>query len=213
MPAGYGFAEETSLKRIQNILNDKTIEDPYERFRTAVKTIDSVQFDLSFEESIQLFKDILLPYAEKNVKDELQRDKAKGYIYVNFFEIYGSRKLPREDKEFEEFLEKIVKNADLLKDERSRASVYKEYGTFQSMKGNLLLAHDYFYKAIAVHESINNYRSMFSCLYRIAADHSHTKTLAGIRKVMEQMQHYIEQPSFDGCVSCLYNYYTVQTTY
>ena len=62
---GQAFAAETWETKVRNILNDKTIDNPYAKYNTANDTIRFNIHNMSFEEGVFLFQDILLPFIEK----------------------------------------------------------------------------------------------------------------------------------------------------
>jgi hypothetical protein len=212
LPA-YGFAEETLEQKVQNKLNDKTIEDPYIRFRIVNDTVANNISELSFEEAKQIYYDILLSFVEKKVNDDYKRDKAKGTIFTNIFWIHNLYGYPGDSKANDAFLKKIVENAELLKNDTARANVYRGYGAFQSAIGNIPVSHEYYYKAIALYESLRYYERVFLCLYNIAEKMSETRNTAAMRKVIEQMQYYMELPSVDVSVRSLYHFYAARGVY
>jgi tetratricopeptide (TPR) repeat protein len=209
----YAFAEETWETIVRNILNDKTIEDPYVRFKTVNDTVRQNISELSFEEARLIYYDILLPFVDKKVKDDYKHDKAKGTIFTNIFWIYNLYGYPGDPETNDEFLKKLVKDVELIKNDTARANIYRGYGAFQSGIGNIPVAHEYYYKAIDLYESIHHYERVFLCLYNIAEKMSETRNTAALRKVIEQMQYYIELPSFDVTARCLYHFYAVRGVY
>ena len=210
---GHAFATETWETKVRNILNDKTIDKPYERYSAATDTIRLNISDMSFEEGLRLFNDVLLSFVEKKMKGDSMYNKAKGNIYWNIFWVYSIHGYPGDYEENDAFFKKLVKKSDQLKDEFTRAQIHQRYGNFQASMGNISLAHEYYYKAIAICESINHYGFIFHCLYNIAAKQSQSHNIPGLRKIIDQMQNYIEQPSFSGDPECLYTLYSVQNIY
>ena len=103
--------------------------------------------------------------------------------------------------------------AELSGDKAIRAFAYKIYGSMQSLRGNISLGHEYLYKAINLYESLNNYEGVFTCLSGIVQCLTQTRDSAGLRKVIEQMQQYIGEPSFSGNYKCLYDLYSAQYIY
>ena len=207
------FAAETWETKVRNILNDKTIDEPYKRLKTAnIFILDNIS-DMQLEEAVRLFQDILLPFIEKKMKDDPKCDMTKGNIYYNIMWLYAFQGYPRDYEETDALFKKIVEKADLLKDNFTRAKVYRGYAHFQSAMGNISTAHEYIYKAIALYELINDYESIIASLKNIAEEQTKTRNIPGVRKVIEQMQHYTEQPLFDGKPDCLNNLYFVQTIY
>ena len=210
-----GFAEESLQEKTQKILSNKTIDDPYTRFNLANNIIsDEVDaFRLPFEEHIHLYKDILLPFVEKNIKDKRKYNIAKTIINLNLAFAHEIRGNPEDYPTIEAFYKKAVECADLSGDSIKRADSYDRYGLLLSTVGNVQLAHEYFYKAINIHESLNDYENITKCLYWIAENLLQIRDLAGLRKVIEQMQQYMEKPEFDGNPKCFYDLYSVQGAY
>jgi len=60
----YGFAEEKYETTVRNILNDKTIDNPYEKFRLGNDSIAKNIPNMSFEEGVALYYEVLLPFVE-----------------------------------------------------------------------------------------------------------------------------------------------------
>jgi len=209
----YGFAEENIQQNVQNILNDKTINDPYERWKTANDTVTNHIPHLSSEETIHLYHDILLPFIEKNVKDNRKHTLAKSSVYEKIIVLYEEMGFPEDDANMEAFYHKAVEFAEQCRDDTIQARLYNDYGIFQSIMGNIPLAHEYYYKALAIFETLNDFDYIFKCLFEIAENLLVTRDVAGLRKVVEQMQRYTEMPTFGGNPYCLYNFYSVQTAY
>jgi hypothetical protein len=86
----YGFTQNDLKEKTQRILNDKTIEDPYKRFKTACDTIGTY-YKLSYEEGMPLLNDMFLPFAEKKIKDSRKRNMAKSCIYSDMVSVYEKR--------------------------------------------------------------------------------------------------------------------------
>jgi len=213
MPAGYAFADETLQQKIQNILNDKTTDDHYVRFKTAYDTVGKYNLQLPFEEVMPLYDNVLLSFAEKKITDKRKLNMAKAYIYNNISAIYEVRGDPGYEADMEAFMTKAIEFADLSEDNAVRKHTYRNYGYFQSTYGSVQLAHEYLYKAIALNETLNNYNGIFDCLYLIAENLLQTRDITGLRKVMEQMQQVIEKPAFDGNPRCFYDLYSIQGVY
>ena len=210
---GYAFAEKQYETNVRNILNDKEIESPYEKFRLVNDSIAKNIPNIPFEEGVALYYDLLLPFVEKNVKDELSRDRAKGKIFTNIFWTYSLHGYPGEAEENDVFLKKLVERADVLKNDTARANIYRGYGAFQSAIGNVPLAHEYYYKAMALYESIHLHERVFLCLYNIAEKMSETRDTAGFRKIIEQMEYYVDLPSFEVSDRALYHVYVARSIY
>ena len=213
LPAGYSFAEETYLQKVQNILNDKTIADSYNRWGAANEILLKHAPYLPFEEAMSLYTDVLLPFAEKNIKDDSRRNIAKAVCYSNIAWIYLIRGEAGDLENEEVFRKKAIEFADLSGNDARLAEMYSAYAELLSRMGNIPLAHEYYYAAINLYESINSYAHIISCLVGIAENLSHTRDVDGLRRVIEQMRQYMEQPTFDADPYSLTHFYSVQATY
>jgi len=207
----YSFAEEPLQEKIQRILNDKTVDDPYERWAAANDTVCSKSY-LPFEEAMLLYDDIL-NFVEKNVKDKRKYNSAKALCYINIGWVYEIRGDPGDYVTAEIFMKKAIECAELSGDDARRARVYYCYGRVQSILGNISLAHEYFYKAINLYEALNDYKGIFTCLYLIAENLLHTRDIAGLGKVVKQMEQNLENPACNTPIGCLYDFYQVQSAY
>lgn len=209
----FTFAEQPLKEKVQQILNDKTIEDTYERFKTANDTIDQHFSDLSFDEAMLLYNDLLMPFAEKKIKDNHNHNLAKTFVCNQISYVYEILGAPGDAAKNVAILKKAIEFAELSGDEATIAHQYYLYAYFQSTMGNISLAHEAFYKSIALNEPLNNYEKIFNCLYIIAENLLVTRDFVALRKLGEQMQQYIQQPTFDGNPYCLYTFYDVQAAY
>jgi len=209
------FAAETqyatSLKeKIQKILNDKTIEDTYERWNTAYRTTWNDIFLLSPEEAMPLLNGTVLPFIEKKIKDNKKQNRAKAYFYDQLMQLYEKRGEQEDYVVAEVFAKKAVEYAERSANDLTYADMCHSYGRILSTAGSIPLAHEYIYKAIKLYESANRYDGIFSCLYLITENLLQVRDIAGLSKVIEQMQTYIEQnPSPFN----YYNLYTVSAAY
>jgi hypothetical protein len=212
LPA-YGFAEKTLQEKVSIILNDKSINEPYENFRIAHDTVIQYFFRLPFEEVMPIYQDVLLPFVEKNVKGNSKYYRAKSIIYEQMGHLYENTMDTKYYPNIKVALTKAIEFAELSGDVKLLANMYDAYAWGQSVYGNIQLSHEYFYKAITIYESLNDYKLIFGCLFNIASDLLHIRDLVGLSKVIEQMQEYIKNPSFDGNPYCYYTLYSVQTAY
>ncbi|MCL2510598.1 MAG: hypothetical protein FWF09_00950 [Bacteroidales bacterium] len=210
MPASYGFAEETVHEKVQKILNNKAIEDPYVRWKTAYDTTANYYNRLSFEEGILLYNDILLPFIDKEVKNSNQNNHAKADIYRRISLVYQYKGDAESMETAEIFQKKGVQHAEKSGNDTLTAFFYEQYAHLQSLMGNTQVALDYIYMAIKLYESINQYDKVSQCLYRIGIELLHIRDITGLRKVIEQMKSNIERES---SVGALYYLYSVQGAY
>ena len=209
----YGFATETVQKKVQNILNDKTIEDPYERYKIARDTAGKYVSHLPFDEAMALYNNIFLPFVEKKIKNVNDRNSSKVNIYSWIKHIYEVRGAPGDFENMLENEKKAVEFAELSGYKNMQAYSYHDYGLLLSMDGNIPLAHEYFYKAINLYELYDDFEGIFSCLYDIAENLLGARDAVGLRKVVEQMQQYIKNPKYNKAPRALYDYYSVQSAY
>ena len=208
-----GFAEESLQEKVKNILNNKTIKDPYERLVTANDTIANYVNDLSFEEAFHLYYNILMPFVEKNVKDNHKYNKAKIFYYDKILFLCDKYGYPEDNTNIETFFEKMIEFADLSQSDSIKAIIYCGYGYFQSIKGNIPLSHEYIYKSIAFSEQIKDYVRIFFNLFNIAENLFIARNIEGISKVIEQMQEYMNKPDFDGNLNCSMVFYDIKAAY
>ena len=209
----YGFAEETMQDKIQNILNDKKIEDTYQRFNIARDTLANQRFNLPFEEALRLYNDVLLPFAEKKIKDDHKSNIAKAAVCGGIIDIYEIKGAPVDFASLEPYLTKMLEYAELSEDDDVRYHAYSINGYYQSAMGSVQIAQEYFYKAISISETHNNYERIFSCFFEIAENLLQTRDIPGLRKIIEQMQQYTKKPAFGKNPVALYNFYSVQGAY
>jgi len=205
----YGFAQETLQEKILKVLNDKTMGTPFKRALIAHDTI-TIYLWLPFEETMFVINDILLPFVEKEVKDQAERNAAKSYIYDSMSIIHLNRGEPEDWVARQTLLEKSLEFAELSQKAVARARAYRQYAYHQSTVGSIPLAHEYFYKAINLYESFNDYRKVIDCLYGIAENMLQIRDIAGLRKVMEQMQNNLKKTDHHGS---LFDFYSVQMAY
>jgi tetratricopeptide (TPR) repeat protein len=212
LPA-YGFAEKTLSETVHHILNDKTIDEPYKRFHIALDKIYEHIHDLPFDEIMSSYKEILLPFVEKNVKDGKKRNKAKALTYLDITTIYLNRTDSERYDYGEQNIKKAIEFAELSEDIEVCAKVYNLYGWLLSAAKSVQLAHEYYYKAMNCYEALNDYEGIFRCLFRIAENFLQTRDHVGLRKLIDQMQQYIKEPSFNESFSCYHGLYTLQNAY
>jgi len=87
----YGFTQETLQEKVLKILNDKTIGEPPVRWQMAYEATHSDYLLLPFEEIMPILNDILLPFAEKELKNQSQRYRAKALLYDQMSVIHINR--------------------------------------------------------------------------------------------------------------------------
>jgi len=203
------FSQGNLQEKIQNMLNDKTIEDPYERWDVVYKTTANDFSVLQPEEAILIYND-MIAFVEREIKDKPKRNMAKASIYNDMRLLYSFRGEPDDFAIEEKLMKKAIEHAELSNDNATRAYMYKEYGGMLSTCGTISMAHEFFYKAINLFKSVNNYDKIFHCFYLIAENLLQTRDLAGLNKVIEQMQFYIDKyPSNHN----YYNLFSVQAAY
>ncbi|MCL2041169.1 MAG: hypothetical protein FWG84_03895 [Bacteroidales bacterium] len=203
----HAFAEETLEQKVRNILNDKSISESYTRLVAAYDTVNKHVPLLSYEEVLPLCSDILLPFADKEVKNSNERNTVKAHIY----EMISLRAREAGDYTAEEtFLKKGVEHAEISENDALCASAYYTYANLHIRKGSIQVASDYLYKAIKLYESIERYDRVADCLYRIAETFLQIRDVAGLRIVIEQMKQNIEK---QRSVGALYSLYAIQVAY
>jgi hypothetical protein len=205
-----GIAEENIEQKIKNILNDKSVTDPFKRWKAAFDTTDFYYNDLSHEETMRIYAQILLPFVEKEMKKNIQYHRSLAYTYRYIGYVYGDQGTASDRVQEELFYNKSVKHGELSKNDTVIAFFYYEYANMHLLKGNVAIAHDYFYKALQLYESIKQYHAISDCLYRIAESYTQIRDIAGLRAVLEQMQQNIEKKN---SVITRYNLYSVQGVY
>jgi len=203
----HGFAEETLEQKVRNILNDKSINDSYTRLVAAYDTVNNRLPYLSYQETSSLCSEMLLPFADKKVKSDSRLHRVKADIY--WMLSIKSREADDDTAE-EAFLKQGVEHAELAENDTISAAFYYRYAHLHLRKGSIQVAYDYLYKAIKSYESIKRYDRVADCLYRIAETFLQIRDLAGLRKVMEQMEENIEK---QWSVSAQYSLYAVQGAY
>jgi hypothetical protein len=150
------------------------------------------------------------PFVEKEVKDVGKHHQAKAYIYKWYSYLYRDKGKAEDYVHEETWHKKAVESIERSANDTLIAKFYFDYAHMHSTKGRIQIAHDYFYKAIKVYESIGQYDGIASCLYLIAVNLMQTRDAEGLRKVIEQMQQNIEKQS---STMALYNLYSMQCIY
>ena len=206
----HAFAEETLEQKVRNILNDKSIAEPYDRWKVAYDSIGLNYRNLSYEEAMLLYTDILLPFADKEVRNTNLRYQAQACIYRQISHTYKSKGQEEDQAQSDLTLKKAIEYAELSANDTIIADFYEQYAQRQIQNGSVQLAHDYLYKAIKLYESIEQYNKISMCLYSIAINLLQTRDIAALRKVIEQMQQNIENQS---STTALYSLYAVQSAY
>ena len=209
----YIFAEKTVQEKVQNILNDKTIDDAYTKFKTIRDACFDDMIDSPFEEAFLSLNDILLPFVDKNIKDKRQLNRAKALIYLDIGVLYECRGEPGDYAICKEYAKKAVESADISENDDTRALVYRYYGYVQSTTGSVQLAHKYFYQAIDLYEQLDNYADLFLCYYYIAENQVQTLDNEGMFKIIKQMQAILEKPSLGKNPLLLFRYYSIVSAY
>ena len=209
----HGFAEETLQDKIQQALNDETVNDPYQRWHNADAIAVRCVYDLPYEEAMLIYNDILLPFIEKRIKNDSERNEAKAYTYDKIRMIYHNRGAPGDYISSQEFGKKGVEFAELSNNNLARATLYRGYGWSQSTIGSVQLAHEYYYKAIELYESLNRHENVSECLFLIAENLTQIRDIPGLRKLIEQMKQNFEKQSSAVNPQTLFEFYSVQTAY
>lgn len=206
----YGFAEETLEQKIRNTLHDKTINEPYDRFTTANNVINTIKLsNLTFEEIMPIYADILLPYVEKEVKNTLKLNQARAHIYSQIALAFIWHKSDN-TAQIENYFKKAIEYAEQSGNDTLTANVFVEFAQFNLQQGSIQVAHNYLYKAINLYETIGQYNKVTSCLYRIAVGLLQIRDVEGLRVVIEQMQQKIKK---QFSANALYSLYAVQGVY
>lgn len=209
----YGFAEDGWTKIAENILNDKTITDSYERWEVAFDTVSIHIQDIPFEEALMIYQKILLPYIDKEVKNSALQHRGKSLIYNDISWIYYTMGEFEDMVNCEFFLKKGVEHAELSNHIETQALLYRCYGKTVSTMGNVSLAHQYLYMAINLYELLERYGDVASCLFSIAENMSQIRDTAGMKRVVELLEQNIEKQFSEINNYSLYAFYAVQATY
>jgi rRNA maturation endonuclease Nob1 len=209
----YSFAQENLQEKIQQVLHNKTKTDPYKRFLDASDMLDTCYFLFPLEEVSSIYNNILLPFVEKEIKDERKQNSAKAYIYSGISDLYFNRGESEDDATAVLFMKKGIEFAERSSDTVTCAILYKSYGLIQSNTGNISIAHEYLYNAIHLYESLNRYRDIFNCFYNIAENLLQIRDLVGLQKVLEQMNEITKKQPHALSKINLYFFYSVQSAY
>ena len=206
-----GFAEENWTEKTQQMLNNKTIKDPFERWQSAFFAVSNNASEISFEETLILFQDILLPFIEKKVKDADDQNYGKALVYNNIAWAYESMGGFEDMINCEIFCKKGVECAELSSRVGTQAFLYGRYGTVLSTMGDVQLAHEYLYKAINLYESLHDYQEAARCLFCIGENMSQIRDTIGLRRVSELLQQNVGK--YDDNHYSMYALYSIQGVY
>ena len=209
----YVFAEKNLHKKTKQILNDKTVTDPFLRWKAAFDTVHLYYLIIPYEEAVPLFNDLLLPFVEKEIKDKRKQYQAKACTYDNLGSLLENGESNKDMFVKQPYLEKAITFAELSKNEKLCAELYREYGRYQSEKGSIPLAHVYLYKAINLYELLNEYNEIFRCQFFIAENLAQTRDIKALGKLLEQMQENLKKQSGSEKPYNLYSFYSVQGAY
>jgi len=209
----FAFAQENLQQKVRQMLNDKTIKDTYERWTAAFDTVASYFYDLPYDECFQLSDEILLPFAEKNIKDLSKRNIAKAYICNMVYLTYRNRGLPEDTKIAGDVLKEGVEFAERSNDIAICALLFRQYAYFLSQMGNISLAHEYYYKSISLYESLKKYKIVSYCLSCIAHDLIQARNIEGLRKLLEQVKLNINKQTDSDNSNSWFDFYLIQGTY
>jgi len=207
-----GFAEKTLQEKVVQALNDKTVNDPLERWWASYRVINEFIY-APHEEIMPVIKDIVLPFIEKDIKDNSKQYIAKAHTHERMSLIHAIRSEPEDLIARQRLIEKALEYAELSKDDKTCAFIYGQWGYFQSEKGSIPLAHEYFYKAINLYESLNDYNMIFRYQFGIAENLLQIYDATGLHMVVEQMQQNLTREPALNTPNNLYRFYSVLSSY
>lgn len=209
----YAFSEENWTKKAEATLNDKTIEDPFERWKKIFFDMSDNLTDISFEEALTIYQDLLLPFVDKKVKDADNENYAKALIYNEIACIYQDKGAFEEMSQCEVFYTKGINYAEKSAHDGVQAFLYRNYGRCLVTMGNIPLGHEYIYKSINLYESLKDYQKIADCLFLIGENLSQIRDTTGLRRVMKLLEELVEKQTSDENHYSLYVLYTVQGIY
>ncbi|MDL2296786.1 hypothetical protein LJC53_05655 [Bacteroidales bacterium OttesenSCG-928-C03] len=193
---------------IDFILKQKDLK-PEERMNNVrefvVRNEENYTFD---EDDLALFHEKVIPFIQKEVKDELRRNALLAWTYHFGRNVYyNSGNREKENDELKKALRTIEMETD---DKLIEARIYFLYGIYQMEEGDIAQGHEYFYKSIEQYDQLEQYEKVVNSLYHLAINFQEIKDAAGLKRVIEQMEEYVKKAK---SVQADYQLNTIKSVY
>jgi hypothetical protein len=187
------FGEEINLRdSVKNILKKDQLTTQ-ERFKSIRIIFNKYNPEPSVYEDV--FLNTVMPFFEKHAVDESEKQTYRAYIYRDIF--IGHANSDRDDDQKKKWLyiEKALQAAELSEDDNVRASIYTNYALHQMFNGEILVAHEYHYKAMRLHEKQKNYPKALGSLYNLAIAYLDIKDVDGLQRIIGEMDRIVSLDS------------------
>ncbi|MDL2312268.1 hypothetical protein LJC68_05275 [Bacteroidales bacterium OttesenSCG-928-B11] len=176
---------------IDFILKQKDL-NPEERINNVRGFVVRNEVNYTFDEDdLALFHEKVIPFIQKEVKDELRRNALLAWTYHFGRNVYyNSGNREKENDELKKALRTIEMETD---DKPIEARIYFLYGIYQMEEGDIAQGHEYFYKSIELYDQLGEYENVINNLYHLAINFQEIKDASGLERVIEQMEKYAER--------------------
>ena len=108
-----------------------------------------------------VFLNTVMPFFDKHAANDLEKQTYRAYIYRDIFIGYSNSDLDDDQNKKWLYAEKALQAAKLSEDDNVRATIYTDYALHQMFNGEILLAHEYHYKAMHLYEKQKNYSNNY----------------------------------------------------
>jgi len=191
---------------VQTILQNDTLA-ANERYRAAHNLIF---YNSPPEEAERLVFDIFYPFIKQHWKNESEQLAYLSRLYLLISLCHRERGGDDRIEQERLFCLKSLETAVASGDDAVCARSYMANGFRETGRGDTKLAHKYLYQAIFHYDKLEQYTKVSEMLYAIVANFWDIKDLEGMRRVLRQMEEYLEK---DASKQSLYQYNVIKLLY
>ncbi len=153
---------------------------------------------------------VLYPFVQKHWKEKSKQLEHLASIYNAITYSYRERGGGDKDEKERLFAEKALKTALQSKNDIVCASCYTMCASMEIKRGDVKKAHEYLYEAIKYYDKQQWYVKSSEMLYIIASSFFDIKDMDGMKRVLQQMQEYLEK---DNSKQSLYQNNVIKKSY
>ena len=202
------YAQINVKDSLQAILQDESV-DAETRFKNARNLI--AYNNATPQEAEDLGLNVLYPFAQKQWKEKSKQQERLAVIYGVISYSYRERgKGDDKDEKERFFAQKALETAKKSGNDTVAASCGTVCGYMEIRMGNVKKGHEYLYDAIKHYDKAEMYVKASEMLYVIASNFFDIKDTHGMRRILQQMEEYLEK---DTSKQSLYQYYVLKKSY
>jgi hypothetical protein len=158
----------------------------------------------------ELGTEVVYPYVESVWEEHSERLSHLSRIYLLIGNCYRERGGEERNEREREFFEKALVTAIESGDAAACANASRGCAYMEIKRGDVKKAHEYLYRAIEYYDLAENYVRSSEMLYVIASNFFETKDIEGLRRVLGQMEEYLQE---DTSKQSLYQYNVIKHFY